>query len=359
MTRRVGALGVVVPARADAGYAAATVEALLRSADRATVPVSVILVDDGDNGPLRSSLPSDERLAVVTTREHGPGHARTAGAKAFAEQSRALGVAAGEAWIVSLDADVSIPDDFVGAWVEAIHSSDVDILGGPAIFAPVGDEAALPDDVEAASGFMWSDTGLYEHFVGLVNVGGCNHAVSVEVARANTWYLQPTALVEGTRRIVPGDDWDFGLRARMNGCTTQRVSQPAVTTSVRRIAADPVGFLAGRSYERPFEPIRGAAVSEGWPPAEPWQAVASRGRARLVAHFLAKPLLAGVAPAGALDWFLGPEFAAEWDKLASSAPGWRRGEDWNEFRTALIDRCFADEVFEWCRRVAMQLSGGR
>lgn len=358
MTRRVGALGVVVPARNDAGYAAATVRALLDSADEATVPVSVILVDDGENGPLRSSLPGDERLVVVTTKEHGPGRARTAGAKAFAEQSRALGVPGGEAWIVSLDADVSLPGDFVGTWVEAIRTNETDILGAPAFFAPVGDEQPLPADVDAASAWMWSDTGLYEHFVGLVNVGGCNHAVSVDVARSNTWYLQPTALVDGTRRIVPGDDWDFGLRARMNGRSTGRVGDPAVTTSVRRLAADPVGFLAGRSYERPFEPIRGVAHSETWPPAEPWHAVASRGRARLVAHFLAKPLLAGLAPTGELDWFLGPELRAEWEKFAPSAPTWRRGEDWNEFRTALIDLCFADQVFDWCRRVAVQIAGG-
>ncbi|MCL2393935.1 MAG: glycosyltransferase [Acidimicrobiaceae bacterium] len=357
MTRRVAALGVVVPARNDAGYAAATVEALLDSADRSTVPVSVILVDDGENGPMRASLPGDERLAVVTTREHGPGHARTAGAKAFAEQARALGVAAGEGWLVSLDADVSLPGDFVGRWVEAIGATDADILGGPAIFAPVGDEAPLPADVEAASEWMWSDTGLYEHFVGLVNVGGCNHAVSIEVARANTWYLQPTAVVEGTRRIVPGDDWDFGLRARMSGWSTGRVREPAVTTSVRRIAADPVGFLAGRSYERPFEPIRGSASPEAWPPAESWQAVSSRGRARLVAHFLAKPLLAGLAPKGELDWFLGPELRAEWEAFARSAPTWQRGADWNAFRTALIDLCFADEVFGWCRQVARRIAG--
>lgn len=358
MTRRVSALGVVVPARNDAGYAAATVRSLLDSADRARLPVSVILVDDGDNGPLRSSLPGDERLAVVTSREHGPGRARTAGAKAFFEQTQALGVAAREAWLVSLDADSSIPDEFVGAWVDAIRSGDADILNAPALFEPTGDEAPLLPDVGAASSWMWSDTALYEHFVGLVNVGGCNHAVSVEVAKANTWYLQPTRLVDGTRLIVPGDDWDFGLRARMNGRSTRRVGGPAVTTSVRRIAADPVGFLAGRSYERPFEPIRGVAPSEAWPPDEPWQSVASRGRARLVAHFLAKPLLAGLAPSGELRWFLGPELSAEWDRFAPSAPTWRRGEDWNAFRTALIDLCFTDEVFDWCRRVAVHLAGG-
>lgn len=359
MTRQVGALGIVVPARSDAGYAEATVRALLDSADRVAVPVSVILVDDGDNGPLRSLLPGDERLAVVTTREHGPGHARTAGAKAFAEQSRALGVPAGEAWLVSLDADVSLPGDFVGAWIEAIRTSDAGILSAPAFFEPTGDEAPLPADIEAASSWMWSDTDFYEHFVGLVNVGGCNHAVPVEIAKANTWYLQPTRVVDGTRRIVPGDDWDFGLRARMNGWSTQRVGGPVVATSVRRIAADPVGFLAGRSYERPFEPIRGAAPAQRWPPPEPWQAVASRGRARLVAHFLAKPLLAGLAPVGELGWFLGPELSAEWDRLASSAPTWKRGDDWNEFRTALVDLIFAEDVFDWCHRVAAQLSGGR
>jgi hypothetical protein len=358
MTRHVGALGVVVPSRQDGPYAAATVRVLLRAADRAEIPVSVLLVDDGDNDGFGGGLPDDTRLRILATAEHGPGHARTAGGQAFAEIAESRGVAGQEAWVVSLDADVTLEDDFITGWIDAIASSNADVLGAPAFFGAIGPEAGLVADVEAASAWMWGDTSLYERFVGLVNVGGCNHAVSVAVAEANGWYLQPTQEIDGIPTMVAGDDWDFGLRARMSGWTTARVGGPLVTTSIRRIAADPVGFLAGRSYERPFVPIRGAAAAAAWPPVEPWAEVARRGRARLVAHFLAKPLLAGLPPVGALRWFLGESLSVEFDKLAAPAPKWQRGEDWNDYRTSLIELCFSGEVFGWCERAATQIAGG-
>jgi Glycosyltransferase like family 2 len=368
MTRQLAALGVVVPARQDGAYAASTVRALLASADAlaaagVTVPVTVVLVDDGGNddfGSQTGGLPDDARLAVATTTEHGPGHARTAGAQAFADRlaGTAPGVVRpGEPWIVSLDVDVVIGADFLARWVAAIETSSADVLGAPAHFGPIGTETSLAPDVEAASTWMWGDTGLYAHFAGLVNVGGCNHAVPLAVCRANSWYLQPTQVVDGAERIVAGDDWDFGLRARLSGFTTTRVPGPVVTTSTRRIAADPVGFLAGRSYERPFEPIRGDADPTAWPPAESWAAVAGHGRARLVAHFLAKPLLAGLPSLGALGWFLGPELDAELDKLLVDTPAWRPGQEWNSYRTELVERCFSDEVFGWCSRVALRIAG--
>jgi Glycosyltransferase like family 2 len=358
MTGRVGALGIVVPSRQDGPYAAATVRALLASADRATVPVSVVLVDDGDNGGLAGEIPADARLRIVETVEHGPGRARTAGAQVFTDLAKATGTGTGGAWLVSLDADVSFDADFVTGWIDTIESTVDDVLAAPAFFGAVGAETELAADVEAASSWMWGDTALYERFVGLVNVGGCNHAVSLAVGQEAGWYLQPTQVIGGVRTIVAGDDWDFGLRARMSGATTARVPGPAVTTSSRRIAADPVGFLAGRSYERPFEPIRGVAAATSWPPGEPWSAVARHGRARLVAHFLAKPLLAGIPPTGALEWFLGPPLSVELEKLAAGAPTWQPGQDWNEYRTTLVELCFSDEVFGWCERVARQIAGG-
>ncbi|MDA8032822.1 MAG: glycosyltransferase [Actinomycetota bacterium] len=356
MSDRLELLGAVVPARRDGVLAGRTARALLSSAGCGTTDTVVVVVDDGDNDGFDGGLPGDERLVVVRTDAHGPGHARTAGARAVAALAGRRGIAPGAAWVVSLDADVSLDDGFLPGWAATIAEQAGDVLGGPALFGPVAGEVPLHDDVLAASGWMWSDTSLYERFVGLVNLGGCNHAASLAAVAANGWYHQPTDRVDGAEVVVAGDDWDFGLRARMAGLEVVRVDGPAVVTSMRRIAADPVGFLAGRSYEAAFLPVRGAPGATSWPPEEPWVDVARRGRARLVAHFLLKPLLAGIEPAGELDWFLGPALSGELAGLRARAPG-RRDGGWNDYRKALVALLFEPDVFGWCERVALRIAG--
>jgi hypothetical protein len=240
-------------------------------------------------------------------------------------------------------------------WRREIEYSAGDVLCAPAHFGALVGEVGLDPNVDAASSWLWGDTAFYERFVGVVNSGGCNHAVSVATCLANDSYLQPTAEFAGRSAIVAGDDWDFGLRARMRGFAIERVASPVVVTSTRRHAADPVGFLAGRSYERPFEPVRGSALAAVWPPDEGWDAIAARGRARLVAHFLLKPILAGLEPHGALDWFLGEPLVKQVAEIASRAPRW--DSDWNSFRTAVISLLFEDDVFACCGRIAQRLSG--
>lgn len=352
-----GLLGVVVPARLDGAFAARTARALLAAADAGVSETVVVVVDDGGNDGFDGGLPADERLIVTENDRHGPGNARTTGAKVVAEVAARRGIPARSAWVISLDADVTLETDFLRQWGAAIATGEADVLGGPAHFGPVPGEAPLLDDVLVASGWMWHDTSLYEHFVGLVNLGGCNHAVSVETAQANGWYRQPTVPMGGVEVLVAGDDWDFGLRARMAGRRLARVGGPAVVTSMRRIAADPVGFLAGRTYEQAFSPVRGAPEPWGWPPEEPWVDIVRRGRARLVAHFLLKPLLAGIEPSGELRWFLGPDLADDLETLRARAPRLEGEEEWNDYRAALVSMLFEPETFAWCERVAVQIAG--
>lgn len=357
MSDRLELLAAVVPARRDGRLAARTARALLSSAELGSIDTVVVVVDDGDNDDFDGGLPSDERLVVVGTEAHGPGHARTAGARAVAALADRRGIAPEAAWLVSLDADVSLDDAFLPAWAATIVGHEADVLGAPAWFGALPGEEPVHDDVLAASGWMWSDTVLYERFVGLVNLGGCNHAASLAAVAANGWYCQPIEAVDGTEVVVAGDDWDFGLRARMAGLAVARVDHPAVVTSMRRIAADPIGFLAGRSYERAFLPVRGTPVAASWPPGEDWVDVARRGRARLVAHFLLKPLLAGIEPSGALDWFLGPDLAGELGSLRARAPEPGGVAGWNDYRTALVALLFEPDAFGWCERVALRIAG--
>jgi len=355
---KAGLAGVVVPAHADGRFARETVTSLLEAVEVAGRAAVVILVDNGDNDGFDGGLPSDSRLLVVETSKQGPGYARTAGAKALGAYAAARNVSADETWLVSLDADVSIEADFLLSWLELIEAAEAEILVAPALFAALGGEAALATDVASASEWMWKDTALWERFVGVVNVGGCNHAVSLATCSALSYYLQPTEQLAGQSVLVAGDDWDFGLRARLLGKSIARVNAPLVRTSSRRIALNPTDFLAGHAYEHGFEPVRDVSAGPTWPPEERWSAIAKRGRARLVAHFLLKPLLAGVPVDGALSWFLGTELADGLDQLVSRLARWTPEVEWNEYRGELLRFIFSEDVFGWCSAAAQQVSGG-
>jgi len=348
-------LGVLLPAHRDGEPAREAVRALVGAADRAEVPVTIVVADNGGNEGFAGGLPTDPRVRVVEVARRGPGYARTAASRYLVEGWRRRGVPLEGAWIVSLDADVDLAVDFLEAWADALATTDADVLCAPAHFASLPGEPPLLEDVRAASDWLWSHTAWFERFVGVVNVGGCNHAVRASVCEANDHYVQPVEAIDGVEHVVPGDDWDFGLRARLRGFRVERIPGPACRTSARRIARDPGGFLAGWTYEGPFRSVLEIEHRPAWPPREAWPALADRGRTRIAAHFLLKPLLAGLLPQPSLRWFLG-------DALCDHVLGLERFEgsasgDWVEFRRKLVARLFEPEVFDLAGRVARRLCG--
>jgi hypothetical protein len=353
--RRIEALGVVIPAREDGDNARRLATTLAAQAGASNCPVVVVVADNGDNGDL-SDLAEEEGIEVVEVPTPGPGYARSAGALAVADFAGRVGADPAASWLVSLDADVEVPAGFLESWCSVIGASSAKVISGPSHFAALSGDVELARDVEVVGGWLWGDTALYEHLVGVVNVGGANHAVELASGAANSWYLQPTELRDSEQVIVPGDDWDFGLRARVGGIAVERSSAPLVLTSNRRIAADPVAFLTGRTYERPFVPVREVPVDRRWPPEQDWRSIAWRFRARLVAHFLLKPLLAGIALPEHFDWFCPGELGAAFEAVISRRPSY--DGDWNAFRGKILEMCFEEETFELCGRVALHLSGG-
>jgi hypothetical protein len=356
VTNPVDRFGVLVPAHRDGAAARTLVLDLLAAADTAAQPVTLVIADNGGNGDLAAELPRDERLHVVDVAARGPGYARSAAAENLVARFQQQGAALDRAWLVSLDADTRLEPEFLTRWTETIQAASADVLSGPSFFAPIEGGYAMPPDADAASGWLWNMTGFCEHFVGLVNVGGCNHAVRASVCAANDYYVQPTQTVDGQVRMVPGDDWDFGLRARLRGFVVERANAPTCLTSARRLAADPADFIAGRAYEKPFEPVSAPTAAPVWPPAEEWPTMVDTGRARIVAHFLMKAVLAGLPVADTLRWFLGEPL---WHELCAAAavPPPTEAHGWVDYRTELIARLFEPATFDLARRIGRRLGG--
>ena len=348
-------LGVIVPAYCDGSAAKSLIVSLLSSADRCPIPVSIAVADNGGNCGFNGGLPEDPRLFTVQVSKRGPGHARTAGTQALLAKWRERMGSLDNAWLVSLDADTRIEIDFLQQWITTISQSTADVLVATQLLRALPGERAADQDVKAACTWLWSHAELCETFVGIVNIGGCNHALLASLCSVNEYYVQPVATIGGRQVILAGEDWDFGLRARLNGFSIQRVGSPACVTSARRIVNDPAGFLAGRTYEKPFHPVSVAEVAPPWPPAEQWAALADAGRARIVAHFLLKPIIAGLHPAPSLRWFLGDRLRAELEEM----PRMNRPvqSDWQEYRNNLISYLFEPQTIDLARRIGRQLAG--
>jgi hypothetical protein len=355
MTNQVRELGVAIPAHRDGPRARSLVAGLLMAANQCSIPVTIVVGDNGANDDLAGALSDEVRVKVVPVPKRGPGYARSEAARTLVETWRSHRGNLDDVWIISLDADSAVAPSFLAEWVDSITGSSAHILSGPLYLKPLLGDPPLPGEVDAASHFLWSTAGFLEQFTGIVNLGGSNHAMRASICEANDYYVQSIELDNGREAIVPGDDWDTGARARMHGFSIEHVESPVCRASVRRIVSDPAGFLAGRTYEKEFLPVDERVAPTTWPPPEDWGQMADKGRTRVVSHFLIKGVVAGLPVADSLRWFLGE---ALWDELRA-VPTLPLADfpNWQAYRTELIRRIFAPDLVDLARRINHRLLG--
>jgi hypothetical protein len=189
--------------------------------------------------------------------------------------------------VLSCDADNLVGTEHVDAWKSALANAGPEALVTGS-YAFEGDPMAelVGGDIVAAA---WSETVRWcEDIVGVVNPTGANHAVRLDALESVGWYQQPTSNVAGSGVVVAGDDWDLGVRLRIEGASTRRVPILA-TTSPRRFLADPSGYLTGTAHDGEFRRVEAANGAPLGSLPRPTQV-----RARAVSHFLLKPVLLGL-----------------------------------------------------------------
>jgi len=346
-------LGVVIPVHKDGKHACNLAGELSRQADVNTVRTEIVVVDNGGN-PELDQLDGLPHVSVVAESRRGPGHARSMGCQTLINRWRPTPL--DRCWLLSLDADAALPVDFLAEWSERIATANTLLLVGGHEMMTLGGDVPPPRSAAIAAAWIWQITSRCEDLVGLVNVSGSNHAVRADAYGSIGGYNQPTLrLPDGTITLLAGDDWDFGLRARMAGFEAQRVASPVCHTSDRRLSTDPLAFLTGDCYEREFAPVE-TTGQHTWPPVQPWTAIAAKAQRRLVSHFLIKPLLCGIDLTPSASWLLGDELHDELTVLCRM-PG--EITDWNEFRNGLVASLFGPNLVEIASRVTHRLQGVR
>lgn len=190
-------------------------------------------------------------------------------------------------WVVVVDADCTLPIDFVDKWVKAINNTSLQLLTGYFNFDDLFDKD-FPNAlsvVDEAVDFI----NYVEELFGKINICGANHAVAKDLYITLGGYSQPYFMKNNERIIIAGNDWDLGVKARAHQQEVGFVNVFNITSD-RRAAKDIKSFLLGSAYEGAFDPIRERSIGSDLK-LEEKSDVLIGNKLRTVKHYALKPIL--------------------------------------------------------------------
>lgn len=222
MTRRVRAVGVVVPARNEEQLlpdAVAALHVAARAARSSGVTVDLLVVADAcTDGTAEAARSAGSRVLAV--EERSVGAARAAGAR---DVLRRLGqVPADQVWLASTDADSRVPPHWLTGQLE-LAAEGADLVLGT---VEVDDWSLHPPAVARRWRAAYQGGDGHRHVHG-ANVG----------ARADAY------LDVGGFAAVERDE-DVALAAALSHRRLVRTGRLPVVTSARRVGRAPGGFAA-------------------------------------------------------------------------------------------------------------------
>ncbi len=226
------------------------------------------------------------RLRVIHGHFGSPGGARTAAASSVT----VLGHGAQPDWLLTIDCDVELPDDFVTRWAARL----AEVHDDESIGALNGDEhqahllEPFPHARRASAAFGLA-ANRAEAAIGITNLNGVNHAVRTIAYLTAGPYLQPTVLGPDGVVDLAGEDWDLGVRLRLAGFRIEPCTV-AVRDRGRRLLADVLAYLSGEAYEGAFRRVHGDAPQDIDPAL--LTEIMDGTVARVLLHFFCKPVLA-------------------------------------------------------------------
>lgn len=282
-------VALLLPCHDEATYLPSLLDALLPQLE-AQPGWQLVAVNDSSTDAtgdlLDDAAARSARVRAVHGRFGSPGGARTAAASSVT----LLGHGRQPDWLLTIDADVELPDDFVAGWAARFAEVDAD----EAVGALNGDEhqahllEPFPHARRAGAAFGLA-ANRAEAAVGITNLNGVNHAVRTVAYLTAGPYLQPTLLGPDGVVNLAGEDWDLGVRLRLAGFRIEPCAV-AVRDRGRRLLADLLAYLSGEAYEGAFRRVHGDSPRD----IDPAQidALMDGTVDRVLLHFFFKILLA-------------------------------------------------------------------
>jgi glycosyltransferase involved in cell wall biosynthesis len=289
VTRPTPQVAVVVPCFDEAGYVDRLLEQLVPQT-LATTRWRVVLVDDGSTdatpGILAAAAAAGDRVSVLTGRWGSPGGARSAGV------AYALETDPTPDWLVTVDADVELPAEWLATWDATLQALD----GDDTIGAVNGGEEQShlyvdhPNAALVGSAFGMG-IGAGEGAAGVTNLNGVNHAVRASAYLTAGPYLQPTAPGPHGDVTLAGEDWDLGVRLRRAGFTVAETGAVVIDRG-RRLLTDVHAYVSGEAYEGAFRRLAPRTDPSADVGDDEVVALVDGAIERSLRHFFLKPILA-------------------------------------------------------------------
>lgn len=242
ITPYVDRVGIVLPARDEAGRVADAIAAIgdAARAVRPGIAVVVTVVDHGSTdgtGAIARRALADLREIGVTTRSlsatrGGVGTARHIGIVAMTEHWRRPE----RAWLLSTDADSRVRPDWIVRYVRHAEAGALAVAGIVDLFDD-GESSDFRDRWRTDYGASVCPDGTHPHA----------HAANLGVR------LDAYRSAGGFRDVGPADDRDLWRRLRAGGVVPVADSSIVVDTSGRRAGRVPSGFAAALSSLYPID----------------------------------------------------------------------------------------------------------
>lgn len=210
MTTRVG---VVIPARDEAGGIDDCLAAVRHAADRVEVPVRIVVVADGCLDDTAARARRHPGVNVLETPGSNVGGARAAGAR--------LALRRGATWLASTDADSIVPADWLTTHLDLARAGADVVIG--AVHPRFADLA--PDEID-----WWHRT--HDDGQALGNIHGANLGIAAAAYRRAGGFV---ALPEH-------EDTDLVRRLRLSGAFVVATERGMVETSGRHVGRTPGGY---------------------------------------------------------------------------------------------------------------------
>lgn len=304
---------IVIPALNEAAYIEHALATIFTSVHVLDNPYlfEIYIVDngstDGTPGIVKNFIKKHDNCYLLSEKLRGIGYARNTGVRFGLQRDLSRAKKQHDTfWIISTDADVSVPKEWLQRWLMLFDIYRKGIIAGRNTF-PVNLQEAYPNAAYVMK-YIGRKIDIAEKIFGAINTNGNNMAIDKSTYAVIGPFQQPSIILSsGKKANLAGEDWDIGTRARIMGKTVY-INDLPVVLSDRRFRSDPKKFLEGIAYEVKFLKVN-ASVHKPDIKYSEIEAFVHIATHRQCMHNIEKPILASpnLLKEPAVKYFLGKQ----------------------------------------------------
>jgi glycosyltransferase involved in cell wall biosynthesis len=287
---KIEGIAIVIPARNEEVLLENCLNSVSNSIRKFRIPIPVKLhvTDNGSSDRTLHIIQNykEKNFSYSTENKMGVGNARKKGFQTIISQMKGE-INLTDLWILSLDADSIVPDDWLINWYKEMKERDSLFLGGNANFGPEF-KKNWNNSFETLE-VIKNIINYIELKVGKINIDGYNNAISAQLYSEIGPFTQAYTN-EAHPMPKPGEDWSLSYEAFRQNKNPALTLLTELEVSPRRFISNPIGYFDGKSYEKSH--LRVDSYSTGKDPVNNSHQFVKIYLEKYLSHYLIKPLLA-------------------------------------------------------------------